>query len=230
MNASSKQFDSLFKEIEHYKRFPALRPYVGQNYGKNSCKKLMLIAESHYLPQTSTINKDADKWYKATQADLNPVELSWMNTRSLLKGDWADDGQMIYRELNLRLSEFINTSASRAMTNVVFMNGFQRPAPNTGDSIKKFCTEQDYEVGAKTIKQVVSIVEPDLVLFVSKLAWDKLRWKLPKEINGKKYKYDFVCHPGTGGKHWHRKTYDHGVRKFQRLVKELYTISDNPKI
>jgi hypothetical protein len=219
MTSFTKQFDEHFNQVDHYKRFPAMRPYVGCNYGENGNRKIMLIAESHYLPPTSTINKSADVWYNSTQSDLTKEEVEWIHTRNLVNCDWKSDGHMIFRELNLRLSEFFDNSDSRAMTNVVYMNGFQRPSPETGSSIKHFCTQQDYDISAKTIKEVIRIVNPDLVLFVSKTSWDKLRWKLPKENNCRKY--DFVCHPGTGGRYWHNKNYGHGVKKFQQLLAEV---------
>lgn len=220
MNKSTEIFDSKLNEIEHYQKFPAMLPFVGKNYGKSSSRKIMLIAESHYLPPKSTISKNPEKWYSSTQTDLTDEEIAWINTRNILKGNWKPAGHMIFRELNTRMSEFMNVKEFRAMTNVAFMNGFQRPAPETGDSIKNFCKSIDYRIGAKTITEVVNIIEPDLVIFVSKLSWDKLRWKIPKSELG--IRYDFVCHPGTGGRYWHSKKYEHGLKKFKSLIeKEL---------
>jgi hypothetical protein len=141
---------------------------------------------------------------------LNKEEIAWIHTRNLVSCDWKPDDHMIFRELNLRLSEIFDNLSSRAITNVVYMNGFQRPAPETGNSIKNFFTQQDCEISARTIKEVISIVDPTLVLFVSKTSWDKLRWKLPKDNSGRKY--NFVCHPGTGGRYWHNPNYGHGVK------------------
>ena len=218
MNESTEIFDSKLKEIDHYKKFPSMLPFVGKNYGKNNSNKIMLIAESHYFPPKSTISKNPEKWYNSTQFDLTNEEIAWINTRNIIKGKWNAAGHMIFRELNARMSEFMNVKKFRAMTNIAFMNGFQRPAPKTGYSIKEFCKPIDYKIGAKTIYRVVNIIEPDLVIFVSKLSWDKLRWKLPKaELE---VKYDFVCHPGTGGRYWHNKKYKHGIEKFRLLIKD----------
>lgn len=52
---------------------------------------------------------------------------------------------------------------------------------------------------------------------MSKFSWDKLRCKIPK--SELKVKYDFVCHPGTGGLYWHNKNYNHGVKKFKSLYR-----------
>ena len=216
MNKSTEFFDDKLNEIEHYQKFPSMRPFVGKNYGKNNSRKIMLIGESHYLPAQSTINKDPENWYSSTESDLDEEEVAWINTRNILQGNWKSDGHMIFRELNTRMSEFMNVENFRAMTNIAFMNGFQRPSPETGDSIKHFCKPIDYKIGAKIIQDVVKIIEPDLVIFVSKLSWDKLRWKISKSELG--VKYDFVCHPGTGGRYWHNEKYQHGLKKFKSLI------------
>ena len=216
MNNSTEIFDIKLNEIEHYQNFPSMRPFIGKNYGKSNSRKIMLIAESHYLPPKSTKSKSPENWYNSTESDLTNEEIAWINTRNILKGNWQSAGHMIFRELNTRMSEFMNVENFRAMTNVAFMNGFQRPAPETGDSIKNFCKPIDYIIGAKTIKEVVNIIEPDLVVFVSKLSWDKLRWKIPKSES--EVKYDYVCHPGTGGRFWHSKKYEHGLKKFRSII------------
>lgn len=217
MNQSTEIFDSKLRELKHYQKFPAMLPFVGKNYGKKNSPKIMLIAESHYLPPKSTISKNPENWYNSTQADLSNEEIAWINTRNILQGDWKLAGHMIFRELNSRMSEFMNVEGYRAMANIAFMNGFQRPAPKTGGSIRNFSKPIDYEIGAKTIEAVVNIIKPDLVIFVSKLSWDKLRWRIPK--SELVVKYDFVCHPGTGGRYWHNKKYKHGMKKFKSLIK-----------
>ena len=216
MNKSAEIFDNELDLIEHYQKFPVMKPFVGKNYGQNNSPKIMLIAESHYLPPTSTINQNPEIWYNSTQKNLTDKEVEWINTRKILSGNWKPAGHMIFRELDIRLSESMDISKTGAMTNVVFMNGFQRPAPITGDSIKKFCKPIDCKIGAETIKKVLNILEPNLVIFVSKLSWDKLRWKIPKtecEIE-----FNFVCHPGTGGRYWHNKNYTHGLKKFNSII------------
>lgn len=220
MNKSSIMFDIELDKVEHYQKFPMMRPFVGKNYGEENKRKIMLVAESHYLPPTSTISKDPDLWYRSSQSDLTNDEKAWINTREILQGDYKPAGHMIFRELDLRMSKFMDTSNQRAMSNIVFMNGFQRPAPETGDSIKHFCHPIDYKIGANTIKSVLEIVNPSLVIFVSKLAWDQLRWKLPKDSSG--IEYNFVCHPGTGGRYWHNNNYDHGLQKFNSLIQNNY--------
>ena len=186
MNIHSKEFDNLLNQIEHYHRFPAMRPFIGKNYGMNKKTKMLFIAESNYLPEKSTIHQKADIWYNSEQKDLDANEINWIHCRQLCECDWKSNGHMMYRELNRVLSEYFdfNLTDERAISNIAFMNGFQRPSPVLGESIKHFLTESDTTISAAVISQVISIINPDLVIFVSKLAWDRLRWRLKVENSG----------------------------------------------
>lgn len=217
MNKSIKNYDQELLEIDHFSKFPCMLPFVGENYEKD--KKIMMIAESHYLPPYSTISRESDKWYESTEKDLNKEELAWVNTRQILSGDLKPRGHMIYKEIDSRMSEIIDTKDSRALDEIVLMNGFQRPAPEAGESIKYFTTEKDFEIGARTIEKVIKIVKPDIVLFISKYSWDNLKYKLSVANN---IKFDFVCHPGTGGRYWHNTSYEHGISKFREIIKNIY--------
>jgi len=219
MITHSKEFDEDLRTIEHYLRFPAMKPYIGENYGKNGYPRILLIGESNYLPKKSEIHKDAKLWYEADQSQLVNEEVNWVHCRQLLECDWKSHGHKIYRELESNLKKhFKNYNNQRAMTNVAYINGFQRPSPETGESINKFLKPIDYKISSDVLSRVVKIIDPDIIIFVSKLAWDRLRWKLNID---KKVKIDFTCHPGTGGLYWHNKNYMHGRKKFNDLLKIL---------
>ena len=70
------------------------------------------------------------------------------------------------------------------MTNVAYINGFQRPSPETGESIRKFLNKIDSKISSDVLSKVIEIISPDVVIFVSKLTWDRLGWrlKIDKEI------------------------------------------------
>lgn len=222
MSIHSEEFDNLFNQIEHYHKFPAMRPFIGKHYGLNGSIKLLLIAESNYLPEESTIHQKANFWYNSEQKDLNKEEIKWINCRELCQCDWKPDGHMIYRELNKVLSEYFNTNLrdEKAISNVAFMNGFQRPSPKSGDSIKPYLTDIDKTISAAVISQVISVINPDLVIFVSKLAWDSLRWRL--KIEDKNIVLDYTCHPATGGLYWNRKDYKHGKEKLRSILTKMF--------
>jgi hypothetical protein len=199
-------------------------PFVGENYSKSNSLKLLLIAESHYLPEDSTISKDAQKWYDDfSENDLTDEEKTWMHTRNLIVGNWEESAaHMIFTELERRMSNYIEKYKgnskydARSMNSCAFMNGFQRPSHKTGDSIKKSYKKDDFTNSTQVINEVLKIIKPELVIFVSKFAWDVLG-KSIKEKN-ESINFDFVCHPGTGGRYWHNKNYPNGANKFTTLL------------
>lgn len=218
LTRNKREMDKKLKKINHFKNFPSMMPYIGNCYGANGNQKILLIGESNYLPENSRINKNAEDWYQTTEQDLTEEEVEWINCREILECDWKPNGHMIYRELNKNLElHFKNSGNERAMSNVAYMNGFQRPA-NAGDSIKNFLTQIDKDISSDVLNQVIEIIKPDLVLFVSKLAWDELRPMLKID---EKIKVDFTCHPTTGGRYWHKKEYKHGRKKFNKIIKSL---------
>lgn len=211
----SDTFDHQFDNIKHYQKYPVMKPYVGINY-PSAVAKIMLIAESHYLPKESQASLNPQAWYEGSQRDLNDSERGWINTKQIVSGHWNNGGHRIYKELNNRLGKVItNTDEHRPMASTVFMNGFQRPSPKTGDSIKNFVDSTDLSMGRNTISQVIDIVNPDLVLFTSIYAWRLLGRKIDRKNN---IKYDYVCHPGTGGRYWHKDEYSNGCKKFDQLI------------
>jgi hypothetical protein len=217
MHTKQEAFDKHLNQIDHFKRYPAMLPYIGKNYGVNGQLKILLVAESNYLPEESTIQQNAEIWYSSEQSRLTDEEVDWINCRDLLQCSWSSDGHMIYRELENNLKDYFNknTNEEKAISNVAYMNGFQRPSPVIGESIKHYLTQTDCFLSAKIISNVISIIDADLVVFVSKLAWDRLNYLL--EIDDK-VKVDFTCHPGTGGRYWFNKNYSHGRDKFRSIL------------
>lgn len=217
MKTHTKEFDKDLKTIDHYFRFPAMKPYIGVDYGKNGYSKILLVGESNYLPKNSMVHKNAEEWYKADQSKLTNDEINWIHCRQLLECNWKSNGHMIYRELESNLKKYFKTNNDlRAMTNVAYINGFQRPSPETGESIRKFLNKIDYKISSDVLSKVIEIISPDVVIFVSKLTWDRLGWRLKID---KEIKIDFTCHPGTGGRYWHNKNYKNGKNKFNKILK-----------
>lgn len=214
----SKKYDSLLKEISHYKNYPSLLPFIGANFDSPKSPRILIIAESHYLPEDSIVSRNAEEWYNSNYKILSVEEQRWMHTRDLVSCDWKPAGHMIFRELENKLGKIIEKYDDRAMNTCVYINGFQRPSPATGDSIKYFCKEIYFIKSAEVLNSVIEIVKPKLVIFVSKYAWDSLGWRVSK--NHPEVKFNFVCHPGTGGIYWHNKNYAHGSEKFSKLVIE----------
>ena len=209
-------FDDRLREIPHYQHYPIMMPFVGPQYGSGVLQKVLLVGESNYMPPDSTIHQDAEKWYASDQSALTSEELVWINNRALVSGDWAPAGHMIYRELNRRMEEVVDIATGRAMDHVAYVNAFQRPAPVTGQSIGRHLTKKDQKVAREVLTQVIEVLSPSHVIIVSKLAWNNLGGPVSNSVASSQF-YN-TCHPGTGGRYWHRAEYADGVDKFRRII------------
>jgi len=166
MNYYTETFDQQLDGIEIYQRYPLLKPFIGSDYGSNG-PKILLIAESHYLPAESTVHRDSTSWYAGHEGNLTSKEQKWMRTRRILnkplKG-WTAKGHAIYRNIESALLKAGLPANDNVFRQIAFMNAFQRPAKD-GDSIKQ--TKQDVEVAVETIDQVIDALQPDHIVFVS---------------------------------------------------------------
>ncbi|WP_375176627.1 hypothetical protein [Marinobacter mobilis] len=61
MNYYTEAFDDQLDKIEIYQCYPLFKPFVGSVYGRNG-PRILLIAESHYLPPESTVHRDPANW------------------------------------------------------------------------------------------------------------------------------------------------------------------------
>jgi len=200
---SSKVYDLELAKVKHYTNFPAMMPFVGSNYGDTCQKKIMLVGEINYLPHNCTLSENPRQWYKSTQSNLKRKEIEWLHCRNLVESRSKSPGLMFYRKLEIKMSELLGISNQiKTLSTIVYMNGFQRPSPQSATSIKKFCRSIDFEIGVKTIDQVIDIMKPDVVLFISKLAWEKLGERLGKEYVNKRV--EFICHSGMGGRYLYK--------------------------
>jgi len=211
MNYYTEAFDVQLDTIEIYRRYPLLKPFVGSDYGCNG-PRILLIAESHYLPQDSTVHQDSTSWYTGNEGILTTGEQKWMRTRRILnkplKG-WTAKGHTIYRNIESALVKAGVPANDSVFRQVAFMNAFQRPA-KTGASIKQ--TKQDVEVAIETINQVINALKPDHIVFVSTKAKRTVGKHLIQASVG-------VHHPACAW--WNRK--QDGLSSKQRFINHIST-------
>ncbi len=206
MNYYTKDFDHKLDAIDIYQSYPLLKPFVGSDYGKG-CPKILLIAESHYLPPKSTVHIIPESWYAGSENDLSPQEQAWTRTRGILNkpfGGWRAKGHAIYRQLEAALIKAGLPANESVFQQVAFMNAFQRPA-KTGDTIKN--TKMDVEIAASTVEKVIEALQPDHVVFVSTKAHKVVGKRLKHESEG-------VDHPACPW--WNRERY--GVTSKNRFI------------
>ena len=220
-NPSSTEFDNDLAAIPHFERFPVMLPYIGPDYIAPDHKKLLLIGESNYLPEDSTIHKDPDTWYEKSESDLTGVEFDWINCRGLLEyNHWERDRLRIYRNLNSCLETLPIAYTDRPISAIAYMNAFQRPATNSGESFEHCCQERDKVESLRVIESVISAIKPDLVVFVSKYAWDTIGSQIKDDIKSSVV-LDFVCHP-SAHYYWDVENYAHGKQKFLTILKQQF--------
>lgn len=213
------EFDEDLNKITHYQQFPIMKPFIGRKYGKSTLPKILLIAESHYLPENSKVSIDCNKWYEMTENDLNDEERDYINTRAVASSNWSNPGHMIFREIESNLRTIFEKDGDRIFNQTSFMNGFQRPSPYTGDSIKYFCSSIDIDKSSSTISDVIKVINPNHVIFISKFAWDNLGVRIKNDFENVNFYY--VCHPASGGRYWSKEGYPHGVKKFREILDNI---------
>jgi len=205
----TEDFDDQLDKIEIYQRYPLLKPFVGSDYRRNG-PRILLIAESHYLPPESTVHRDPASWYTGREDMLTQKEQKWMRTRRILnkplKG-WTAKGHAIYRNIESALLKAGLPANDSVFRQVAFMNAFQRPA-KTGDTIKQ--KKQDVEVAVETINQVVEALQPDHIVFVS----TKAKRTVGKHLNQSSVG---VHHPACAW--WNRK--QDGMSSKQRFINHI---------
>lgn len=209
MTHHSQEYDAAFDQLPHYHAYPRMRPFVGRLYGQHG-PKILLVAESHYLPPGSSLHLDAQRWYAGSEKDLSVDEKPWIHTRNIIDkegGKWTAKGHEIYRRLNRALSEAGCSDGGNMFRYVAFMNGFQRPAI-TGKSLE--VQKKDIEVATQTLNGVINIIQPECVIFVSTKAKKYLGKHLTIESKG-------VPHPACIW--WYRTSkYGTGKERFISLV------------
>lgn len=196
-------------KIDHYQNFPIMKPFIGENYF-NAKKKILVIAESHFFDKKSNINTGATQWYSSSLKDLHESKFDNINTRKIVE----NSTHPVFKQLENVLSRSMDKYKNRALNNIAYMNAFQRPANNTGQSIKELASSKDFEIGKETVTKVIEILRPDFVIFISKYAWEKIGKQLHKFENTK---YDFVNHPASW--YWHNSKHPNSKYKLIELLK-----------
>ena len=215
-------------ETPIFERFPKLKPFEGPYWDKNkNHKKLLLIAESNYFPnelESESNFKDAEKWYKGDKNRLIPEEM-------IAKVDNAGKIEHL-SGLSLTIRKLLNTDP---YYEIAFYNYFLRPASvkiKNGKrdlGLKKDYKDLDGEVAFVAFCEVLESLQPDIVIFASSLAWEKM------ELFNNKHKIDFgeiqikkVSHPSSPW--WNKSNGAYGRQLFEDLLWEYWIIPIDPII
>lgn len=201
-------YDKLFASIPFYQSHWFMLPFIGGKYESSKHKKLLLIGESHYMPEGSTVHHDVNSWYGAPV--LSSDEQDWCNTRGTREGKSGRFGKEIDRCLNL-----VQPSGGNGWHQVAFLNYFLRPADCTtgiDDLWKAYGGESlDREQAIRNLISVLEILRPNLVVFLSsKVCKCAETDDYPKYFGGNLWDwtaahgvdYCYTMHPSSA--HWNK--------------------------
>lgn len=122
------------------------------------------------------------------------------------------------------MSEVANILCKSVYEEAVFYNYFLRPATkraNGEKGFKKDCEPLDRIVAGTALCGIIDIVIPDIVIFVSKYAFDEfMEYKKSVGYNTNAT-IDYVCHPASFGPNGWSKS-ENGKQKFEKLLKEYW--------
>ena len=158
---------------DHLKRFPGMKPWIGDHYRDERHKRLLVVGESHYLPEGSTIHRDPDVWYTRSQNDLTDKEREWISTSGNISGEWSR-AHTIYREIARELSRTLDERGlphdDFVFRHIAYCNFFLRPAPVEGGSIAAYVGQRDLAVAEEVLTWFMRSYRPELVAVASKAA------------------------------------------------------------
>ena len=202
-----------------FERFPELTPFVGENYSNTNHSRLLLICESNYFTdelelKSKSVFKDAEKWYFGKDCTLIPEEK---------RRDVNNDGKITYlKGLFRTIKKLLNTNE---YDDAAFYNYFLRPASvkiingkrNIG--FKKDYKDLDGEVAFVAFCGIIESLKPDLVIFASALAWNKMEvFKNKQNKDFGKIEIKQVSHPSSPW--WNKSNGAHGRKLFENLLIE----------
>ncbi len=210
-----------------FERFPKLVPAIGDNYNSSNHSKMLLIGESIYFGdewETKSVFKDVNKWYYDKNALLIPNE-KLKDVDNWYANDQTFDN--LYNSMRVALQKSgVNDFNNYLLNEATFYNYFLRPAsvkilPNgkTNFGFKKNRKDDDCKVAYYALRGVIERIKPNIVIFVSSLAWEWFLQYFGKEIDksfAENIIIDFVNHPSKP-RTWHNKNGD-GKQKFERLL------------
>lgn len=238
------RYDNQFRKIDFYEKHPCMFPFIGKNYDKY---RILQVGESHYINQyCDSIKYDAkyfsEHWWDSSFDNvLDELKCKdWVDTRHVVGENFCNGvkSSSSYGIFRNPLTEFENIkNYGRKDSNYnyfAFMNFFQMPALISGlklwTSLQK--SKKGWEKGdiklwnkvcnesIKVFDAVVGIINPSVVIFTSKSAYNAYTNDENCSHDAGRYKNDerlyVVCHPGCPW--WNRANGKYGREKFKNIL------------
>ncbi len=221
------EFDDRLNTISHYSRYPEMMVAVGDLY-RNASLRILVLGESHYVDQAEPSNHP-DLWYEGRNISC-VATIPYICTRKIfdnaINGRKRNKSKAIFHSLAsaLRDSGVVEASPVSPLQSIAYMNFFQRPAEESGKSLR--VQPRDVIEATSVVNDVISFLEPQLVVFASRLAWKHAKAGLADHLQQVGIHTLDVPHPATSW--WNRPSRPmKGQTGRQRLVSAILTASSN---
>jgi hypothetical protein len=166
--------------------------------------RILVLGESHYLDSAEASNHP-DFWYE--RRDLaNTLSAANINTRNVvdnaINARKPRKSKAIFHSLTSALNAcgIAAAGARSSLKSIAYMNYFQRPAEESGESIRVH--PRDVVEAASVVAEVVTVLQPQLVVFASRLAWRHAKAGLAEQLKLIGIQTLDVPHPATSW--WNR--------------------------
>ena len=196
-----------------------MRPFVGSGYeeAKQHGCALLVIGESHYLPQYSHAHKDAQAWYCGNHFCLNEEERGWINTAEIIADElplgFPNKAHVIFKSGAQKINEYgpCFSDYRSVFTYIVFYNFFLRPA-HEGDSLKNIWVKEDTIVAQEYFDFMLRSYNPDGLIFLSRFAFE--------QCSKTNVKIPIAAAPHPGCRWWNKKSWKYGDRYGREVIQD----------
>lgn len=203
--------------MNHYTKYPMMRPYVGKHFGTAGVPALLLVGESHYLPDGASQHLSAERWYASSSETLEPEEKRWISTAAIFEASRAEgfsnSAHSIYKNALLEINQHgpRYSDYKCVADDVAFYNFFLRPGIE-GESL--VVEPQDVELANEAFRVHCEALKPSAVVFLSILAHNYLQ--LPDTCA-----VPVVATPHPGHEWWNRVAHKYGNRRGRDILADF---------
>ncbi len=225
------EFNSVIQEtIPFLMRVPNYMPHIGKNYGTAN-QKIIIVGESHYLVKSLNNKVSREDWYDDLDTTLQKIDdaqsMNYIHTRSVIQDMLIgkfNKAYTIFYNLNKEYQD-VFTTTSHLFEDAAYLNFFQRPAEQMGESINN--NTRDNQVAYENLIKLGTMLQPDMVIFVSSKSCEAFKSEEHKQRKAN-FKYDAVPHAASAW--WNKSSSNYGVNrdgskrtgreKFRAVLKE----------
>jgi hypothetical protein len=193
--------EGTMRQMNFYKQYPMMCPYEGGNFSRRRVR-LLLIGESHYLPERSSQHLCAETWYAGSSETLSSEERGYIDTATLISAARAEAfANRSHRAMWGNPLKEINEHGPRyedyrrVADDIAFYNFFLRPAIK-GKSLT--VSDSDVEFANRAFHIHYDRLKPTAVVFLSTLARRHLHLSKPLGV-------PVITTPHPGCVWWNRK-------------------------